>query len=141
MTVVADASLAVKWGVQEEHTEEAVALRNHWRDAAELVIAPPLFRPEVANALHQYVRRGELAAADAAEILETLLPAVETSEPARLYSRAMILAVELGLTATYDALYVALAELEVCEMWTADRRLVRSAQSQFPYVRWVGEAR
>ena len=139
MTVVVDASLALKWVLQEEHTEEALVLRDHWQEAAEFVIAPPIFRSEATNALHQRVRRRQLSRSDAADILDSLMPAVATAEPVGLYSRALTLAGELGLGSTYDALYLALAESEGCEMWTADQRLVRSAQPRFPQVRGVTE--
>ena len=34
----------------------------------------------------------------------------------------------------YDCLYVALAEQEKCDLVTADDRLVRTLQSQFPFI-------
>lgn len=140
MTVVVDASLALKWALPEEHTERALALWDLWQEAAEQVIAPPLFRAEVTNVLHQLVRRGHLNPDDAADILESLISIVESGEPPSLYDRALALASGLSLGATYDALYIALAEIEECEMWTADRRLVRSVQERVPKVRWVGES-
>ena len=139
MTVVVDASVALKWVLEEEHTEEALVLRDYWLGTAELVIAPPIFRSEVTNALHQRVRRGEFGRGDAQELLDSLIPAVTTAEPTGLYDRALTLAGELGLASTYDALYLALAESQGCEMWTADMRLARSVQPQFPQVRAVTE--
>ena len=139
MTIVVDASLALKWGLQEEHSEVALELRNYWRDSAELLLAPPIFKPEITNALHQKCRRGLLAPSDAPEILDLLVSAVAPSEPESLYKRGLALAEACGLDSTYDALYLALAEFQGCEMWTADRRFVRSVQAQFPQVRWVGE--
>ena len=139
MTVVIDASLALKWVLQEEHTENAVALRDHWLENMEPVIAPPIFRPEITNVLHQKVRRGQLNRRDAADMLEILVSAIAAVEPSSLYSRALTLAGELELASAYDALYLALADSEECEMWTADQRLVRSAQSSFPTLRWLEE--
>ena len=139
MTVVADASLALKWVLPEEHTEDALALWDEWQDTGELIIAPPIFRPEVTNALHQLVRRGHIGRSDAAEMLDSLISLVESREPLELYGRALILAGELGLSAAYDALYLALAESEGCELWTADRRLVRSVRARFPLARWLAD--
>lgn len=139
MTVVVDASLALKWALPEEHTDQALALWDRWQVAAEEVIAPPLFRADVTNVLHQLVRGGHLNPDDAADILKSLISVVESGEPPALYDRALALASGLGLGATYDALYIALAEIEGCEMWTADRRLVRSVQERVPQVRWIGE--
>lgn len=53
--LVIDASIAVKWVVEEEGTIEALALRG----AAKL-IAPDLLIAECANILWKKVRRGEL---------------------------------------------------------------------------------
>ena len=139
MTVVVDASVALKWVLQEEYTAEALALRSRWQDAAELIIAPPIFKSEVTNVLHRRARREELTPDDARDLLDALLPAVATADPAGLYRRALAMAVELTLHTVYDALYLALAESEGCEFWTADLPFVRSVRQQFPRVRWVSE--
>ncbi len=139
MTVVVDASVALKWVLQEEYTDEALALRSRWQDAAELIIAPPIFRSEVTNVLHRRARREELTHVDARDLLDALLPAVATAEPAGLYGRALTMAGELMPRSTYDALYLALAESEGCEFWTADLRFVRSVQHRFSRVRGITE--
>ena len=139
MTVVVDASVALQWVVQEQDTEGALALWDRWQETAEWVIAPPLFGAEVTNALHQMVRRGYIQRVDAPDLLDSLTSAVATAEPPGLYNRALALAAELRLGSTYDAVYLALAESEECEIWTADRRLFRSVREQLKYVRSVGE--
>lgn len=141
MTVVVDASLAVKWVVREEHTGEALSLLDLWYRRGEQVFAPPIFRAEVTNVLHQKVRRGPLSRASAVSALELVLSLVAISEPDGLYARALNLASGLGLAAAYDALYLALAEYEGCELWTADQRLAQQATPRLPLVRWVGEGR
>ena len=139
MTVVVDASFALKWVIQEENTEDALAIWDQWQDGNEEVLAPPIFKSEVTNVLHRQVRRGHLHRSDALAALDSLLSAVAISEPVSLYTRALTLAGELDVGAAYDTLYLALAELLGCDMWTADRRLVRSAQPAFTQIRWVGE--
>ena len=139
MTVVVDTSLAIKWVVPEEHTEDALTILNLWKELEETLIAPPLFRSEVTNALHQQVRQRQLTRSEASDALGSLLSRIAISEPAGLYARALTLAGELFLGSTYDAMYLALAESEGCEMWTADERFIRSAQPQFPQIRWLGE--
>ena len=118
MTVVVDASLALKWVLEEEYTEKALALRDQWRVTGQAVIAPSIFRSEVTNALHQSSRQGHLSRSDAAEALDILLSLVAIRDPIELYSRALVLAGDMALGSTYDALYVALAESEGCDMWT-----------------------
>ena len=140
MTVVVDASFALKWALPEQHTQEALALWDRWQASGQQVVAPPIFRSEVTNVLHVRARRGQLGRSDAAEILDFLISTVEINEPARLYQRAFAMAGEFGLGAAYDALYLALAEAWGCEVWTADLKLVRSVQRGFGLVRWLGES-
>ena len=139
MAVVVDACLAIKWGVQEEYTEQALELWDVWQDSNELLAAPPLFRAEVTSVLHRMVRRSSMDPLDASDILEALLTTVATEEPGGLYQRALALASALDQGSPYDTVYLALAESLSCEMWTADRTFVRSAGPRFPQVRWIGE--
>ena len=76
MAVVVDACLAIKWGVQEEYTEQALELWDVWQDSNELLAAPPLFRAEVTSVLHRMVRRSSMDPLDASDILEALLTTV-----------------------------------------------------------------
>ena len=139
MAVVVDASLAVKWVVPEDDSEQALLLLDSWQVGVQRLLAPPLFKAEVTNVLHQKVLQGVLGRDDALEADDTLLSLVGVLDPNGLYTRALTLASELQLRWTYDALYLALAEAQGCEMWTADRRFVRSVQARYGRVRWIGE--
>ena len=140
MAVVVVASVALKWFLEEEDTSHALALWDHWQRTSEPVMAPPIFRSEVTNVLHRGVRRQLFSQADAADVLGAIISMVSIREPSDLYDRALALARSLEQEAAYDALYLALAEAEGCDMWTADRRFVRAAQDRFGSVRWIGEA-
>jgi predicted nucleic acid-binding protein len=140
VAVVVVASVALKWFLQEEDTPQALALWDRWQRTSEAVMAPPIFRSEVTNVLHRGVRRQLISYADAADVLGTLISMVVIREPSDLYDRALALARSLEQGAAYDALYLALAEAQGCDMWTADRRFVRAAQDRFGSVRWIGEA-
>ncbi len=139
MPVVVDACLAIKWGVEEEFTEEALELWDVWQSKNELLIAPPLFRAEVTNVLYRMVRRADMDPLDASDVLEVLLTTVATEEVEGMYERSLALALGLDQKSAYDTAYLALAESLSCEMWTADRRFARSAGTRFPQVRWIGE--
>ena len=139
MTVVVDASLAVKWVVPQVLTEEALALWDIWEGDAERVTAPHLFRSEVTNVMRQYIRRGTLTPFDAAEVLEELLATVSSVEPAGIYARALTIANDHQLGSTYDAVYLALAESQQCEFWTADAKFARAVGDRFQQVRLLAE--
>ncbi len=45
------------------------------------------------------------------------------------------------LPATYEAHYLALAEREACDYWTADERLCNGVKGELSWVRWLGSYR
>ena len=139
--VVVDASLAFKWLVKEIYTAEANALGRSWNRQGTRIAAPYLMPVEVTNALHQRVVRGDLTLEAATQRMQSLLTSgLELHQPAHLYSRALELASQFGLGATYDAHYLALAETLGCDMWTADEKFFRAASPVVRGVRWIGES-
>lgn len=102
------------------------------------LIAPTLFPYEVANALHQQQRAGMISAERSADGLRRVLHLpIDLHGDARLHSRAMELAHEHHLPATYDAHYVALAERFRVPLWTCDGRLAEAFLGDSPEVRLV----
>lgn len=127
--VVVDASLAVKWLVDEEDSDVAHTILRFWDDQGVRLAAPYLMPFEVTNILHRKVVGGELTLSDSARLIGRLLrPRLELYQSAWLHARALELASELRQGASYDAHYLALAEEFGCELWTADRRLHRAAE-------------
>jgi predicted nucleic acid-binding protein len=122
--LVIDASIAIKWVVEEEGTEAALALRNK----AEL-IAPDLIIAECANILWKKVQRYELSESEAL-IAARLLQSgnVEILATRSLLEMATRLAIELGHPA-YDCIYLALAIQGDCRFVTADKSFVRKISS------------
>jgi predicted nucleic acid-binding protein len=117
--LVIDASIAIKWVVEEDGTELALALRQHAR-----LVAPDLIIPECSNILWKKVQRKELSK-DEALIAARLLQSAEMELiPARaLMESATRLAIALDHPA-YDCIYQALAVEMGCRFVTADQRLV-----------------
>ena len=96
--------------------------------AGEELIAPPLMWPEARSLLHQAVWRGEVDSDEGLELLAAVhrLP-IRSRNPKRLGGVAWRLAGELGWAKTYDAEYLALAELVGSRVVTVDSRLRRGA--------------
>ena len=139
-SVVVDASLAVKWLVEEDDSDKAHAALESWVAQDITRIAPHLLPFEVTNALHRRVVRGELNVADSIRMMARLLASrLELHEPPGLHIRALQLASQLNQNAAYDAHYLALAESFGCELWTADERFYRAASSSVDNVRWLGD--
>lgn len=137
---VVDASVAVKLVLAEEDSGIARSLWGQWQEQGERVSSPPLFRAETTSTLRKRVYRADidLATGEAAFAALRLLP-VRIIEVPGLYDRAWVLARELNRPTIYDCIYLALAEALGCEFWTADTRLWRVANPQFPWVRTLGD--
>jgi predicted nucleic acid-binding protein len=138
--VVVDASLAVQWVIQEEHTREARALLRDWDAAQTRRSVPGWFACEVGNVFYKRVIRGRMTVTQAKAGVDVVLGQVTMLdvEPA-MPKRALEFADTLGRPTTYDAHYLALAEHLGCELWTADERLWNASRATLPWVRWVGE--
>lgn len=120
--LVIDASVAVKWVVQESGTSEALALRK-----AKLA-APDLIIPECANILWKKQKLGQLTTSEAAAAAQLLERAdIELVPMGAQLHRATALAIELEHPA-YDCFYILLALEKGCAFATADQRLLRKAQ-------------
>jgi predicted nucleic acid-binding protein len=130
-TLVIDASIAVKWVVEEEGTAEALALRRKAK-----LIAPDLLVPECANIFWKKVQRKELTL-DEADLAARLLQGADLElVPMRpLLDAATKLAIALDHPA-YDCIYLALAIERDCRFVTADGRLPRKlGQTRRPGLR------
>jgi predicted nucleic acid-binding protein len=120
--LVIDASVAIKWVVQETGTPEALALRKA------TLAAPDLLVPECANILWKKHRLGQLTAGEALAAAQLLERAdIELTPMRAQLHRATELAIQLDHPA-YDCLYVALALEKGCAFATADQRLLRKAR-------------
>ena len=125
MTLVVDASTAVKWVLPEPLSERAVAIRTMDDD----LIAPSLVCAEIGSAIWRAVLRGDVLAAEARDSLgiamghyRRIIPLEELSDS------AIALAIRLRHP-IYDCFYVALAQRERCALISADARLIAAAKS------------
>ncbi len=119
--VVVDASVAIKWVVDETGSAEAAALLD-----GRTLHAPPLLFVEVANAFWVMARRGAITRAGAADALDLLRRAPLVASNEDLVSEALRLAQMLDHP-VYDCVYLALALLREVPVVTADRRFVAAA--------------
>ena len=115
---VVDASVAIKWVVQEPGSDLARTL------AGAALEAPDLIFTECANILWKKARIGDLDKGEAEARLEALLRVpVRLALDRDLLKPALHLAVELGHP-VYDCLYLALAQVRNLPLVTADNRLI-----------------
>ncbi|HLH61262.1 MAG TPA: type II toxin-antitoxin system VapC family toxin [Ktedonobacteraceae bacterium] len=141
-TVVVDTSVVMKWVIDEPDSSIAVALYMKWFNEGMRILAPALLAYEVANVLHQKVQKGSITVEEAEWTLMYLLEDAlepEFSQNAALGIRAMQLARLYSLPATYDPHYLALAEREQCDYWTADTHLWNAIGGKLPWVRRLAD--
>ena len=138
--VCVDASLALLWLLPAQRTGQAVDLLEQWtRDGTDL-IGPPLFDAEVTSAIRMNVYMKRLIPEEGEEAYESYAAlGVEIVSPPGLSRYAWELAKEYNLPRTYDMQYLALAELEGCEFWTGDRKLINALQDKAKRIKWIGE--
>lgn len=126
-TLIIDASIAIKWVVEEDGTPQALGLRQAYRFAA-----PELLTVECANILWKKAQRGELSHEEAklaAKLLER--SNIELFGMRGLLAQATELAIAIGHPA-YACLYVCLAVGRNWRFVTADERLIRTINQKAP---------
>jgi predicted nucleic acid-binding protein len=138
MTVVVDASVAVKWYVDEPGARAARDLVA----SGERLVAPTLVLTEVANALWRKRRLKLVEADQARRAVQTLPRVLHVLEPLEdLNEDAFALADDLDHP-VYDCLYVVLAERIGASLATMDRRLIDRLRStdHWPRVRPLSDS-
>jgi predicted nucleic acid-binding protein len=124
MSLVVDASIGVKWLLDEPQSD----LTERLLADATTLIAPELFAIEVASVLTTRLRRGAADARlvdDAALQLREILATGVTMQPAaHLLGRMIAMSRELNHS-LYDCSYLALAEERLMPLVTADTVFLR----------------
>ena len=124
-SLVIDASIAVKWVVEERGTANALSLRHRAK-----LIAPELLIAECANILWKKTRRNELSRREALLAARLLQGADLELLPTRpLLEAATLIATDLDHPA-YDCMYIALTAANDCSFVTADERLLRKLRQR-----------
>lgn len=130
--IVVDASVAVKWLVNEEDVDGALLLL----EGAEDIRAPQIIFGEVANALWKKIRRREITIQTGQEALGFLSGYIAS---AFAIDDLLSAALEMACTfdhPVYDCLYVEGARRLDLPLVTADERLIRKFSAS-PYASTV----
>ncbi len=140
MSLVLDASVAVKLAIEESGSEAASAAAA----GAGALAAPAFILVETANALRRKVALGELSPGEARQAFQDILtlPLSLVAEDGELAMAALELALELR-HAVADCLYLALAIAEDAKFLTADHIFAGAVRRQGTYadrILLLGEA-
>ena len=125
---VTDASVAVKWFVEETDTAQAVKLKGLFENGEIELEAPSLLTYEVASALrfHPKIRFALKQFLGAIEVLSELQITREPNEAE--WSTALRLSLENPVS-VYDAAYLSFALHGAAKMVTADSSFLRNLKS------------
>jgi predicted nucleic acid-binding protein len=134
MKRVLDSSVGFKWVVPEMHSDKALRLRDDYRNGILELIAPDIFLVEIAHALTRAERQKRITPAQGALALADMM----NTQP-QLFASIALLPRAYQISShhhvgVYDCLYLALAELEGCDLVTADDRMVKNLQPHFPFL-------
>ncbi len=143
MAVVVDANLTVALVVELPYSGACLRKVQEWHAADVELLAPSLWQYEIASTLRKLTAAGHMEAGEGSASLSDLCAlGVAMFEPTPALSlSALEWAGRLGRRVAYDGAYLALAEQEQVEFWTADRRLATAAQAAgADWVRNVDEA-
>jgi predicted nucleic acid-binding protein len=120
--VVADASVVVKWFVEEEHTDAALRLRDDYVDRTVDIVSPDLLPYEVLNALRYSPGLGENQLNEIVEALDKYSLWLTPFE-GDLTRACVENSMRHGIS-VYDSAYISLGQIKEIPVYTADRRLM-----------------
>jgi predicted nucleic acid-binding protein len=125
MSLIVDASVAVKWVAEEPGSAKARDLVG----SGDRLLAPDIVLAEAGNALRKKLARRIIDRIQAVNGVQTIERAFDELFPVRpLIHAAIRLALDLNHP-VYDCIYLALATREGLSVLTADERLFSVARS------------
>jgi len=127
--VVSDASVIVKWFIEEEYSDKALKLRDMHVNGEIVIVAPELLPFEVLNVLKYSNLFGKEELKNAALSLSSY--GIELySLKGMLAEKTVEIAVENDIT-IYDASYIALADTLNMKLYTADQKLIKKLGEKY----------
>lgn len=126
MRYIIDASVGFKCVVPEILTPKALQIRGDFRKGVHDLLSPDLYPIELGNSLAAAGRSGRFPASDFPTVYTDMMGNLPIIYPSlSLLPRAYEISCQ-NRVSVYDAIYVALAEKEGCDLVTADDKLIKA---------------
>ena len=139
--VCVDASVVIDFLIPGPFSASALTMLRNWQSGRVAIIAPLLLAYEVTSVLRSAVYRERIGTERGDEAFAQF-----RQLPIRYLSRDEVVPVawqmskSLNRSRAYDTTYLAVARLNGCDFWTADKRLYNAVSSSLGWVRWIEEA-
>lgn len=134
-----DASVAVKWFFEEKLSEKAKQFLILLNDGKIEIVVPEFFYLEFANVCWKKFKMGLVSVTQALRALDDIVELSLTRySDYELSDVALENALRFNISA-YDGLYVALAEIYVAPLVTADKALLKACQGRFDFIEPLSE--
>jgi predicted nucleic acid-binding protein len=139
-SVCIDANVLVMALIAGPLADRANALFAQWQRDDVQLIAPMLFAYEVPSAIRRAVHLKQVTSTEGDAAFEKFLRL-----PVRLSTRREVipiaweLAKQFSRPQIYDATYLAVAQINDCDFWTADEKLYNVVRDELDWVRWLGD--
>jgi predicted nucleic acid-binding protein len=140
ITVVLDASVAVKWSMpqaMEPLTGASVRWLKRYVDGEIDFMVPDVFWAEVGNVFWKGTRQGRWSREDAENAAADLYARDFVTVPSRLLLPEALNIAFAHDRSLYDCMYAALAVQSKADLITADERLANALAARFP-IKWLG---
>lgn len=137
--LILDASVALKWFFKEEMAEEAFLLMEGLHRKEIRMVVPEIFYSEFANACWKYAKKKIIPVSRALAATDSLnhVP-LESYSDRELTDVALENALRFNIP-IYDGIYLALAEVYVAPLVTADRTLFNTCKDRFDFIEFLGD--
>lgn len=142
MNIVVDSNIIAAVFLDTPYSDVSASYYTSWLQQDILLIAPTLFEYEITSLIRRYVKAGMVSDSESKTLIDDILSCdIQIIKPSRLlHHSALRWAKKIGQAKAYDAQYLALAEQENADFWSADKRLVNGLhQLNVDWVHWIGE--
>lgn len=131
MKILPDSNLVLALVLTLPYTPASIRKMQEWQEQNVELLVPTLWSYEVTSSLRKAVASSSISAEMAVDALQYILSLeiLQVPPTPALHLKALEWAGRLNQIVAYDAAYLALAESEGAEFWTADRRLADAARS------------
>ena len=137
--VCVDASFIIRALGGHPLSEQAIVLLERWQRQQTTLIAPAHLDFEVTSTIRRFVYLKEFTPTQGEKTLEQFLRIkIRLASSRKLVPLAWKLAKAFNRPRAYDAFYIALAQMNGCEFWTADKRAYHTFGRELKWVRCLG---